>query len=573
MSNRPQSLLYAVDETPPARVVGVMATQHLVLGLMFMMYPIILASELALTGEARTSMVTTACLMVGLGTIIQSSRWGCGYLAVCLPNPVTMMAFVGAVRTAGLGAACGTLAVCGLLQMGLARVLPRLRAFIPPEVCGVAVLMLGVSMVSGGLRRFSGFDPQAQTADSSALIVSSVTLAIIIGLSVWSRGSLRLYSIMAGCIVGYVLAMFLGQGSPDLARDLAEAPLLGLPIPTIPALSFDINLFLPFFILILLNITDAVGSVVTLDKMNNAHWARTDMKVLGRSVFADGFTTTLSSALGGFGIAFSSANIGLAFASSVTSRVIGLVTGALMIAAAFMPKLIVVLLHMPEPVVGAILVFSAACLMTAGMELVMLRMLNERRMMVIGLSMVAGLAVPAVPGLYHGVPDWIAPMFESELTVASVAALLLNILFRIGISRRATLTLAPETTRFDAFYDFMERQGMIWGARRDVVQRATLGTLEALEAVAALRDHINGPVTIDASFDELSLDLRLRYQGPPLVGATEDVDVEKFFASDSHEDIDVLMRSVSNTLITRIADRVKSTERNGETTLHLHFEH
>ncbi|HYH19805.1 MAG TPA: solute carrier family 23 protein [Azospirillum sp.] len=573
MQDRPQNLLYALDERPPTRPLTVLAVQHMVLALMFMLYPVIAAAEIGLSVDDTYHFVTTAVLAAGTATLLQASRLGSGFLAVSIPNPIVMPAFLAAARSGGLGMACGTLAACGIMQMGLARLLPRLRSFFPPEVCGVAVMMLGVSMVKGGVTRFTGYEHAGMDVDPGALAVGFATLGSIVLLSVWGKGQTRLYAMLIGCVAGYAVAAALGRLPVDLGERLAGAPLLAMPVPQIPALSIGIEALLPIFIGILLSMMDVVGCVITLDKMNKAHWARTEMPVVSRGVFADGLATTLGALGGGMGNGLSSANIGLAFASGATSRIIGFAAGALIIAAAFFPKLTTLLILMPPPVMGAVLVFTAACLITAGMELIMSRMLNERRMLVIGVSTILGISVTAVPGLYHDVPDWLEPLFHSELTVAAVAALLLNVVFRIGVGRRAELAFTPGTTSLGAIYDFLEKQGSTWGARRDVVQRATFGTIETMEALARA-GLARGPVMVEASFDELNLDIRLRYAGRPLpVGKAEAVDMTALMDTDDDTAIEVAMRSVSFNLIVKAADRVSSSVRGEEALLLLHFDH
>ncbi|HEY0837024.1 MAG TPA: solute carrier family 23 protein [Azospirillum sp.] len=573
MQDRPPNLLYALDERPPPRPLAVLAVQHMVLALMFMLYPVIAAAEIGLSTDDTYGFVTTAVLAAGIATLLQASRLGSGFLAVTIPNPIVLPAFVSAARAGGLGMACGTLAVCGLMQMGLARLLPRLRSYFPPEVCGVAVMMLGVSMVKGGVTRFTGYDHATAAIDPGALAVGFATLGSIVLLSVWGKGQARLYAMLIGCVAGYAVAAGLGQLPAELPARLAEAPPLALPVPRIPALSIGLEALLPLFIGILLSMMDVVGCVITLDKMNKAHWARTEMPTVSRGVFADGLGTTLGALGGGMANGLSSANIGLAFASGATSRIIGVVAGALIIAAAFVPKLTTLLILMPPPVMGAVLVFTAACLITAGMELIMSRMLNERRMLVIGVSTILGLSVAAVPGLYGNIPDWLEPLFHSELTVSAVAALVLNVIFRIGVGRRAELAFTPGTTPLGAIYDFLEQQGGAWGARRDVVQRATFGTVEALEALARA-GLARGPVMVEASFDELNLDVRLRYPGRPLpLSKAEAVDMAALMDTDDDTEIDVAMRTVSSSLIAKTADRVASTARGGEALLLLHFDH
>ena len=61
----------------------------------------------------------------------------------------------------------------------------------------------------------------------------------------------------------------------------------------------------------------------------------------------------------------------------------------------------------------------------------------------------------------------------------------------------------------------METQGAAWGARRDVIDRAKFNLTQSIETIV---DGCapEGPLEIEASFDEFSLDLRVSYAGPPL---------------------------------------------------------
>lgn len=571
MKDRPQHLVYALDERPPNRTLAVMALQHMVLALMLMLYPVILAAEIGLDEAATRGLLTTTVLAAGIGSILQASRMGSGFLAVNIPSPILMPGFIAAARTHGLGAACGTLAVCALVEMGLARLLPRLRSYFPPEVCGVAVMMLGISLIKGGLMRITGFDAATQSVAGDAIAVGLFTLGSIIALSVWSRGPARLFAMLVGCAAGYAAAAALGLLGPDLSTRIAAAPLLDLPVPAVPPLRFSLEAFLPLMIAVLLSMMDTVGCVITLDKMNKAHWARTEMSTVSRGVMAEGMTNVLSAAGGSFGINISSANIGLSFASGVTSRIVGTAAGVLLIVAAFVPKLLTLLIYMPPPVIGAVLVFTAACLITAGMELIVSRLINQRRLLVIGLSVVLGLSVTTLPGLYDGLPGWLAPVFHSELSTAAVAALLLNLVLRIGVGRTAELAYDPQEAPLTQVYQFLEAQGAAWGARRDVMQRATIGAVEALQALTAAGTR--GPIRIEASFDELNLDLRLRHAGAPLALAAGAVDWAEVLDSDDDAAVDAAMRAVSSTLVAKLADRVAASARGDEALLLLHFDH
>src|SRR3546814_1371349 len=66
-----------------------------------------------------------------------------------------------------------------------------------------------------------------------------------------------------------------------------------------------------------------------------------------------------------------------------------------------------------------------------------------------------------------------------------VTAILLNLLFRIGVARRATLTLSA-TSDPGLPYEFVERHGGAWGARHDVAAKVAAALAEFREHAGVL---------------------------------------------------------------------------------------
>src|SRR3546814_13415012 len=123
--------------------------------------------------------------------------------------------------------------------------------------------------------------------------------------------------------------------------------------------------------------------------------------------------------------------------------------------------------------------------------------------------------------------------------------------------------------------DFVEQQGAVLSARREVVRRAAMASLEATEALQV--DSTRQLLSIQGSFDEFNLDLEFNHGGPPLPlkahaesspGNLLDFDDPAF-----DEALTQAMTGLSNVLLKRMADRVSSGN-NGKTSyLRLHFDH
>ncbi len=91
--------------------------------------------------------------------------------------------------------------------------------------------------------------------------------------------------------------------------------------------------------------------------------------------------------------------------------------GAIFIILAFVPKLAMVFVIMPSPVRGAILLYVACFMIVAGLEIATSRLMDSRRIFIIGISLIAGLSVYIIPEAYGQVPDLLEPLVGSALTL------------------------------------------------------------------------------------------------------------------------------------------------------------
>ena len=186
------------------------------------------------------------------------------------------------------------------------------------------------------------------------------------------------------------------------------------------------------------------------------------------------------------GLTISSANVGLSIATGATSRRIGFACGGILIVLAFVPKLAVLFAIMPSPVIGALLIFTVCFMIVAGVQILTSRMMDARKTFVVGVSVILGLSVDMIPSAYQTVPGMFQSAFTSSLSVSTISALLLNLLFRIGIAQRAKLLIDPRVDSSEQIFLFMEKQGGSWGARREVIDRAKSAMNEFIEAARAL---------------------------------------------------------------------------------------
>ncbi|HLJ65180.1 MAG TPA: solute carrier family 23 protein, partial [Stellaceae bacterium] len=509
---KPANLLYGVDERPPLIIGAASAIQLAGVVSIFLFVPLVVGRQANFTSEQILNLVSITFIVMGAGSVLQALKpgyLGSGYLCGMNCGTPYLAPMILAGKTGGLSLLCGMMGFTAGVQIALAPLLHRLRALLPPEMLGLIVLLGGIAVGSTGVSYMLG-DASRTLAPGVDIALALATLAVMVILNIWTQNRLRTFCVLIGTTIGYAAAALLGRLSPDFGPLLTSEPILAFPDVTHHGWSFDLTLAPAFTIAALANILSAMGVVITCQKTNDDGWRRAEPRSVRGGVLAMGVTNVLSAILGGPGLVPSSAGVGLAAATGVTSRRVAFLLGGLLVILGGSPKLAVFVQLIPPPVLGATLVFSSAATIIGGLQIVTSRLFDPRRTLTIGLSIVIGTSTAAYPDLYNQLPAAIHPLVQ-PLLLGTLSAILLNLFFRIGIRRTVGRTIEPGDA-IEEMEAFLGAQGARWGARREVVSRAIFGMSQSIEAVIE-HCRLAGPITLDASFDEASLDILLSYRG------------------------------------------------------------
>jgi xanthine permease XanP len=572
MAKRPADLTYWVNETPPAPALLLLSLQHLALVAIFLVVAVSVARIGGLDEETGGKLVALTMIGGGIGAILQAfGRYGVGSgLHVPTTTTTILLPSAGAALTMGGPALLlGMTLFSGLVVVALSRIIHRLRPLFPPEVAGFVVFMIGISVMVTAGHQLLGVDIPADR-QSDHLWIGMPTLALIVGISVWGDKNLRLYSTLIGVTFGYVAAVLLDGFAPGQARSFFAAPLLAAPDIGGFGLDFKPALILPFLIAALAMALNTMGAVTAAQKANDAEWRRPDMRNIGQAIMADGLTNVLTSLIGGCGQSSTSGAVGLSVATGATSRAISFCMGALLIVLACSPKVATAMLIMPPAVIGATLMFSGCFLVLNGVQVMASRLLDSRKVFVLGLSLAFGLSRLFDPQYFHSLPDTVQPWVSSPMALAVTMAVALNALFRIGIHRRSQFMI--DGARLDAgrLDDFMMEQGKLWGADAAVVYRAAFATQETVETLAGndmLRtdDAGRSMIEVRTRFDEFSFTVTVSYDGDLLRPRAERPSPEEIVESDDGAKL------LAAYMIGKAADRVRADARKARNEINLTF--
>jgi NCS2 family nucleobase:cation symporter-2 len=163
-------------------------------------------------------------------------------------------------------------------------------------------------------------------------------------------------------------------------------------------------------------------------------------------------------------------------------------------------------------------------------------------------------------------PASLVPVVGSSLVFSTIVALVLNLMFRIGVRRTAELSLRNDEIDHQKIQDFFAAQTALWGARPDVASRATFGVIQLVDSI--VEDFwIGGALVITVTFDEFNLDIRLTYRGEMPEFPEQRPTPEQIQESENGA------RLLAGYMLRRNADRVRAEWVEGTANVYFHFDH
>jgi xanthine permease XanP len=563
--SRPTGLLYSVDEMPPRAVLVMASLQQVAVMSNSLAYPIILAREAGLSGSQMLDFVSLSMLTLGIATVLlcAKSRFiGSGYLCPAGYTQIYLGPSLYAVKIGGLALAYGMTIVAGVLQLAMAPLLRRMRSLLPTEIAGLVIAIVGLSLASLGLRYGLGITDR-NGFEPSHLAITGVSLITMIVLNIWTEGYAKMFCALIGISVGYIASAAIGL--LDIAPLLPKDGLGILRLPSVEHISwhFDFTLLAPFAIVAVATTLRAMGDVANAERLNDKEWVRPRFGPLAGGVAANGLASILCGMAGTTGLNTYSAAIGLSGATGITSRVVGYGAGVVFLLLSLVPAAAVGIAALPASVIGASMFFSSAFVFISGIQMITARLLDPRKVIVIGFSFAMAVMADVYHDVFANLPISLQPIFGNSLVLGTVCAVLLNLIMRIGVRQRVTMKLEAGHINRETIEQFLSEQGGRWGARRDIINRAIFGVVQVLEVVGDVPEGAE----VEASFDEFNLDVSVRYKGMPLILPERRPTPREIIASEGGE------RLLAGYLLRQSADRINCKVFGNAVEVQLHYDH
>ena len=462
------------------------------------------ADELTVENYVQISMIA-----LGIATLLQAWNWrgiGSGYLLPACFSGIYVAPALAVAASEGLGAVAGLAVVAGVTQVVLSRFLRHFRSFIPPDVVGVGIVMIGLSWGILGLKLICGIGV-GQNSPGLEWIAGVIALISMVTVSVWGKSTWKPLSVFigltAGCIAAVILYVLFGERAIAL-------PANAIVLPRWPL--FDISFttsYLPGFMIgAVTSFLRVTGDVIASHQVSDLNWKRPNTRSVAAGGLAEGLGNIFSGLIGSLPVNTSSGSVGLVAASGVSSRNISFGVGLLWIVMAILPFGVSLLLLLPAAVQGAGVFYTAGFVMRSGFTMLTQRMIDNRRAITIGSALIVGISFDEVMRALQLSPE-LKTAFTSPLLASVSTAVLLAGLFHIGVKKSVGMTWDP--SRGDRpLKEWIAASGKLWVARTHLIERADA----VLEEFAQAAPHLTRrPVKVTAQYDEISLRLEMTWTG------------------------------------------------------------
>ena len=457
MAPSPSSAPHPVDQVPSFGRLTVLGIQHV---LAFyagaVIVPWVIAQNLGLDTHTLIHLINADLFTCGIATIIQSAGIG-RFIGVKLPliqgvtvTAVSPLIAIGAAATppgadpkTGLATMYGSIIAVGLIVFLVAPFFAKLLRFFPPIVTGTLLTVMGTTLLSVSAGDIVAWadkaadDSAKASATFEALGFAFGTIAIIVVIQRLFKGFMGTLSVLLALLVMTALAFVMGKTN---FSGVGEASWLGVTTPFYFGLPrFSATAILAMIIVMAVTAVETTGDVFATGEVVGKRITPRD---IANALRADGLSTLLGGVLNSFPYTCFAQNVGLVRLTRVKSRWVVTAAGVIMIILGLLPKAAAIVAAIPQPVIGGASLAMFANVAVVGIQtLSKVDLRDTRNAIIVSTSIGLALLVTLKPGIVSVMPSWLQIIFGSGVTIGSLTAIILNLLF-FHVGRQASPDVA-----------------------------------------------------------------------------------------------------------------------------------
>ena len=449
---------HPVDEVLPVPKLVIYGFQHV---LAFyagaVIVPILLAGAIGLSPDQLAYLINADLFTCGIASIIQTvGFWKVGVRLPLLQGvtfaAVSPMISIGLAEgggVPGLQAIFGAVIVAGVVTFLIAPFFAQLIRLFPPIVTGTVITIIGVVLLSvaaldaggGGSSQFT--DPPTFGALRN-LALAGFTLVVILALYRIFTGFVATIAVLIGLVVG--TAVGAAFGFTDFSR-VGDADVFGVTTPFhFGPPTFKAAAIISLIIVMIITAVETTGDVFACAEIVEK---KVDKEDVARALRADGLATTLGGLLNSFPYTCFAENVGLVRLTKVRSRWVVATAGAMMMLIGLIPKVGAIVAAIPPPVLGGAGFALFGTVAVVGIQtLRRVDFHDERNVIILAISLAMAMMPTVYPTIYNEFPESVRTVISSGITMGSLTAILLNLIFNVwGGNKNLVTSVAPTPRR------------------------------------------------------------------------------------------------------------------------------
>ncbi|WP_146553886.1 nucleobase:cation symporter-2 family protein [Rummeliibacillus sp. SL167] len=397
--------------------------------------PLIIGGALKFDSTQLTYLVSIDIMMCGIATLLQVMRGkviGIGLPLVlgCTFTAVTPIIGIGSKY--GIGSIYGAIIASGLIVVLISGIFGKLVKFFPPIVTGSVVTIIGITLIPVAINNAGGGQGAPDFGSVSNISLAFGTLIAIVLLYRFTKGFVRSIAILIGLVLGTVAAVFMGKVDFSPVADAAWGQIVTPFYFATP--EFHAQPIIIMTLVAIVSLVESTGSYFALSSMTNTP---INDKALARGYRSEGLASIIGGIFNSFPYTAFSQNVGLIQMTGVKNRAVIFITGIMLVALGFLPKIAALTTIIPTAVLGGAMIAMFGMVISQGVKMLGSAINeSEGNAMIIACSIGMGLGVTVVPDIFKVLPETVRILTSNGIVAGSVTAIVLNIIFNMIPWRR-----------------------------------------------------------------------------------------------------------------------------------------
>ncbi len=385
---------YQPDENPPLALVVSLGLQLAGLNIAaVVLIPTVIVRAAGETEAYLSWAVLISVMICGMTTILQALRFrriGSGHIIVMCTSAAFIPVCIMALAAGGPAMMATLVVIASLVPAVLSWKLPQFRRILTPTVSGTIIMLIPVTILPV-VSQLLGSAVDGSATPGSALSFL-ITALVISAIALKAPASMRVWGAVIGVVTGSVIAgMF---GLYDMDR-VAGAVWFDIPENRWPGHDLDFEpafwTLLPSFLLVALVAgIRTMSSAIAIQRVSWRDERPVDFNAVQGALNVDGLGNMVSGLAGTVPGSAITTSVSMTELSGVAARYVGVATGVSFIILAFVPKLVAVVLAVPDSVFAGYLFTMLALLFMIGMKMIIDDNVDTSKGLLVSIAFLAG---------------------------------------------------------------------------------------------------------------------------------------------------------------------------------------